>query len=76
MSMFFEGTRPLAEIEASAPERIQINEGSETVDVWRKMMKGMDAVAARTRPAQTQMTQEEAERRLAEKRKALEVKPS
>jgi hypothetical protein len=40
------------------------------------MMKGMDAAAARNRPMPIQMSQEEAERRLAEKRKALEVKPS
>lgn len=81
MSMFFEGVRPIPKDDEVDVEKLrkveqamETPEGKNTIGVWKKMMEGMDRVAARTGPASAPMTQEEAERRLAEKRKALEVK--
>jgi len=79
-SIFFEGTKPLKEDDRILEERVEravsSPEGQNTIEVWRKLSRGMEERAMATRPMQAPMTQEEAERRLAEKRKALEVKPS
>jgi hypothetical protein len=80
MEMFFEGTRPLADLEKEADDAVVVKtdraiatpEGQNTVEVWRKLAEGMDRKAVQARPMQ--VSPEEQLRRLEEKRRALEVK--
>lgn len=77
LSLFFEGTRPLKEIEANAPTAEELASRlpkalQEQTDVWKRMVKGMEESAERKRPI---VTQEAEEARLKRLRESLNRKP-
>ncbi len=79
LSLFFQGTRPLKEIEANAPTAEELEtprmpkELSEQADVWNKMVKGMEKIAEGKRPV---VSQEAEEARIKKMREELSRKPA
>lgn len=64
LSLFFEGTRPLAERERESPTEDELNVPAlpkpmaEQADIWKRMVQGMDRVAENKRPMSSPESEE------------------